>query len=57
MVQNNQESRNAMLEFINTFDIQKFPDENVTTASLHIKAIAQSLGPTKLPTDIVGCIL
>ncbi len=57
MVQNNQESRRAMEEFIRTFDIQRFPGENVTTASLRIKAVAQSLGPASLPSDIVHRVL
>jgi hypothetical protein len=46
-----------MEEFLKNFDILSFPGENVTLASLRIKAIAQSLGPTKLPTDIVHRIL
>ena len=57
MVQTNQESRRAMEDFIRTFDIQKFSGENVTKACLRIKAVAQSLGPTKLPTDIVHRVL
>jgi hypothetical protein len=57
MVRNNQESRRAMEEFIKNFDIQKFPGEDVTKASLRIRAIAQSLGTTKLPADIAHRVL
>ncbi len=57
MVQNSQESRRAMEEFIKTFDIQKFPGEDVTKASLRIKAVAQSLGTSRLPSDIVHRVL
>ncbi len=57
MVHSNQESRRAMEEFIKSFDLQKFAGENVTKASLRIKAIAQALGPNKLPLDIVHRVL
>ncbi len=57
MVQNSQESRRALEDFIKTFDIQKFRGEDVTKASLHIKAVAQSLGTHRLPSDIVHRIL
>ncbi len=57
MVKNNQESRRAMEEFIKTFDIQKFPGEDVTKATLRLKAIAQSLGTNRLPSDIVHRVL
>jgi hypothetical protein len=46
-----------MEEYIKTFDIQNFPGEDVTKASLRIKAVAQSLGTTRLPTDIVHRVL
>ncbi len=57
MVQSTQESRRAMEEFIRNFDIQKFPGEDVTKASLRIKAIAQSIGTKSLPADIVQRVL
>ncbi len=57
IVQNNHESQRAMEEYIKTFDIQNFPGEDVTKASLRIKAVAQSLGTTRLPTDIVHRVL
>ena len=57
IVQNSQESRRAMEEYIKSFDIRKFSGEDVTKASLRIKAVAQSLGTTKLPTDIVHRVL
>ncbi len=57
IVQSSQESRRAMEEFIRNFDLQKFPGENVTQASLRIKAVAQSLGPSRLPSDIVHRVL
>ncbi len=46
-----------MEEYIKTFDIRKFPGEDVTKASLRLKAVAQSLGTNKLPTDIVHRVL
>lgn len=46
-----------MEDFIKTFDIQKFPGEDVTKASLRIKAVAQSLGTHRLPSDIVHRVL
>ena len=52
-----QESRRAMETYIKTFDIRKFPGEDVTNACIRIKAIARSLGTDKLPADIVSCIL
>ncbi len=57
MVQSSQEARRAMEEFIRNFDIQKFSGKDVTKASLRIKAIAQSLGTNRLPSDIVHRIL
>jgi hypothetical protein len=57
MVQNTHESRRAMEEYVRTFDIQKFPGEDVTKATLRIKAIAQSLGTTRLLSDIVHRVL
>ena len=39
------------------FDIRKFPGENVTEASLRIKAVARSLGTNNLPSDIIHRVL
>jgi len=57
IVQNSQESRRAMEDYIKTFDIRNFPGEDVTKASLRLKAVAQSLGTTRLPMDIVHRVL
>ena len=57
IVQSNQESRRAMEEYIKTFDIRRFPGEDVTKACLRIKAIAQSIGTHQLPADIIHRVL
>jgi hypothetical protein len=57
MVQSNQESRRAMEDYIKTFDIRNFPGEDVTEASLRLKAIARSLGKDNLPKDIIHRVL
>ena len=57
IVQSNQESRRAMEEYIKTFDIRRFPGEDVTEACLRIKAIAQSIGTHQLPSDIIHRVL
>ena len=57
MVQSNQESHRAMEDYIKTFDIRNFPGEDVTEASLRLKAIARSLGKDNLPKDIIHRVL
>ena len=57
VVQSNQESRRSLEEYIRNFDIRKFPGEDVTAASLRIKAVARSLGTTNLPSDIIHRVL
>ncbi len=57
MVQSNQESCCALEDYIKTFDICNFPGEEVTEASLRIKAIAHSIGKDNLPKDIIFCVL
>lgn len=57
VVQSNQEARRALEDYIKTFDIRKFPGENVTEASLRIKAVARSLGTNNLPSDIIHRVL
>jgi hypothetical protein len=57
MVQNSQKSRRAMEEYIKKFDIRNFPGEDVTEASLHLKAIACSIGKDCLLLDIVHRVL
>jgi hypothetical protein len=56
-VQSNQESRRALEDYIKTFDIRRFPGEDVTAASLRIKAVARSLGTNNLPSDILHRVL
>lgn len=57
VVQSNQESRRALEEYIKTFDIRRFPGEDVTAASLRIKAVARSIGVDNLPSDIIHRVL
>jgi hypothetical protein len=57
MVQSNQELQRAMEDYIKTFDIRAFPGEDVSEASLRLKAIARSLGKDNLPTDIIHRVL
>ena len=52
-----QESRRAMEDYIKTFDIRKYPGEDVTKACIRLKAIARSLGTEQLPMDIIHCVL
>ncbi len=53
MVMRNQEARDALKTYIKTFDITKFPGENVSTACLCLKAVACALGDKDLPTNAV----
>jgi hypothetical protein len=53
MVVRNQEARDALKNYIKTFDITKFPGKNVPIACLRLKAVARALGERNLPTDAV----
>lgn len=57
MVVRNQEARDALENYIKTFDITKFPGENVPTACLRLKAVARALNPKDLPTNIIRRVL
>ena len=53
MVIKNQEAKDALGNYIRSFDITKFPGENVPTACLRLKAVATSLGENDLPSNII----
>jgi hypothetical protein len=59
MVVRNQEARDALETYFKTFDITKFPSENVPTATAcHcLKAVARALGENDLPTNLVRKVL
>ncbi len=57
MVVRNQEARGALKNDIKTFDITKFPGENVPTDCLCLKAVACALGDNDLPTNVVHKVL
>ena len=57
MVIRNQEAKDAMLEWFNTFDIRNYDNQDVSGASLRIKAISRALGSSNLPTNAVRRIL
>jgi hypothetical protein len=57
MVIKNQEAKDSIKNYIQTFDITKFPGENVPTACLSLKAIAKSLGEKDLPSNIIRKVL
>ena len=57
MVVRNQEARDALENYIQTFDITTFPGENVPTACLRLKAVLRALGEQNLPTNAVRKIL
>jgi hypothetical protein len=57
MVVKNQEARKALETYIKTFDIKEFPGENVPTACLCLKAVAQALGDKCLPTNTMQKVL
>jgi hypothetical protein len=44
LVVKNQEARDALEEYLKTFDIRKFPGENVPLACLCLKAVTTSHG-------------
>ena len=57
MVIKNQEPRDALESYIKTFDITKFPGENVPIACLRLKAVACALGNDDLPKNIIRTVL
>ena len=57
MVIKNQESLDALENYIKSFDITKFPGENVPIACLRLKAVAKALGTNDLPKNIIRKIL
>ena len=57
MVIKNQESRDALESYIKSFDITKFPGENVPIACLRLKAVAKALGNDDLPKNIIRKVL
>jgi hypothetical protein len=57
LVVKNQEARDALKEYLKTFDIRKFPGENVLLACLCLKAVATSLGSNNLPMNIISKLL
>jgi hypothetical protein len=57
MVVKNQEARDALETYIKTFDIKMFPGENVPTACLRLKAVAQALEDKCLPTNTICKVL
>ena len=57
MVIKNQESRDALESYIKTFDITKYPGENVPMACLRLKAVARALGNDDLPKNCIRTIL
>ena len=57
MVQDSQDSRRALEEYIKSFSIRNFPGEDVTMACLRLRAVANALGRDRLPADIVQRVL
>jgi hypothetical protein len=57
MVLKNQDARDALETYIKTFDINVFPGENVPTACLCLKVVAQALGDKCLPTNTICKVL
>jgi len=53
----NQESLDALKNYIKTFDITKFPGKNVPLACLGLKAVARALGANDLPKNIIRKVL
>ncbi len=53
----NQEARDVIENYIKNFDITKFPEENVPTACLRLKAVAHALGEKDLPTNAIRRVL
>jgi hypothetical protein len=57
MVIKNQEAKDALENYIRSFDITKFPGENVPNACLCLKAVAGALGDNDLPTNTIRKVL
>jgi hypothetical protein len=57
MVIKNQEAKDALENYIRSFDITKFPGKNVPTACLCLKAVAGALGDNDLPTNTIRKVL
>jgi hypothetical protein len=58
LVVKNQETRDALKEYLKTFDIRKLLlGENVSLACLCLKAVTTSLGSENLPTNVIHKIL
>jgi hypothetical protein len=57
MVVKNQEVHNPLETYIKTFDIKVFLGENLPTACLCVKAVAQTLGDKCLPTNTICKVL
>lgn len=57
LVVKNQESRDALVAYINNFTITQFPGENVPMACLRLKAVARALGNDDLPKNTVRKVL
>jgi hypothetical protein len=57
MIIKNQEARDALENYIKSFDITKFPGENVPTACLHLKAVAHALGNNDFPSNTIRKVL
>jgi hypothetical protein len=53
----NQEAKDALENYIRSFDITKFPGKNVPTTCLCLKAIAGALGENDLPTNTIRKVL
>jgi len=46
-----QESQDALIDFIKTFDVRKFDNENVEIAVLMFEAVARALGDENVPSN------
>jgi hypothetical protein len=57
MVIKNQEAKDALENYIRSFDITKFPGKNVPTACLCLKANAGALEDNDLPTNTIRKVL
>ncbi len=57
MVVRNQETQDALENYIKTFDITKFPGKNVPVTCLRLKAVARALEERNRPTNAVQRVL
>ena len=57
MVMRNQESIDALQEWLRNFDIRKVKGENVSIACTQVKAVIRALDGFGLPTNTLRCIL